>query len=79
MIIWKEQRDAITLANGAFFDWHVRMPNCMHLKFSHQTDAAKYTSDRYTDTEIEIRNTEYRESNSSLTHTDEYRRALAVN
>lgn len=70
MITWKEQTDAITLANGAFFDWHVRMPNCMHLKFSHQTDAAKYT-------ETEIRNTEYHESNSSLTHTDEY--TLAVN
>lgn len=77
MTTWKEQTNAITLANGAFFDWHVRVPNFMHLKFSHQTDAAKYTSNRYTDTETEIRNTEYHESNSSLSHTDEF--TLAVN
>lgn len=78
MITWKEQTDAITLANGAFCDWHVRMPNCMHLKFSHQTDAAKYTRVTDTQTQKQIRiNTEYHESNSSLTHTDEY--TLAVN
>lgn len=70
MITWKEQTDAITLPNGAFFDWHVRIPNYMHLKFSHQTH-------RLTDTETEITNAEYHESNSSLTHTDEY--TLAVN
>ena len=34
-------------------------------------------TDRYTDTETEITNAEYHESNSSLTHTDEY--TLAVN
>lgn len=51
MITWKEQTDAITLANGAFFDWHVRIPNYMHLKFSHQTDTAKYT--RLTDTQTQ--------------------------